>query len=43
MRKEKRVGPRMIRMMMALSVLALIIMMAGRMPVLRRYIGSEPR
>ncbi|CNG54219.1 Uncharacterised protein [Mycobacterium tuberculosis] len=43
MRKGKRVGPRMVRMMVALSVLALIVMVAGRAPVLRRYLNSEPR
>ena len=43
MRKGKRVGPRMVRLMVALSVLAMIVMVAGRTPVLRRYIGSEPR
>ncbi|GAA1877230.1 hypothetical protein [Actinomadura bangladeshensis] len=46
MRKGKRVRPRMVRLMVALSalsVLALIVMVAGRTPVLRRYIDSGPR
>lgn len=46
MKKAKRVRPRMVRPMVALSALsalALIVMVAGRTPMVRRYVNSEPR